>query len=80
MNGNMKITSSLCRKLQTSILKLYPAETMIVAIYCLFVTAQSTVVAAIAEKDLTAWKLQAEMGLFAVLYAVRKSYSERRSL
>lgn len=66
----MKITSSLRRKLQTSILKLYPAEMMIVAIYCLFVTAQSTVVAIIAEKDLTAWKLQAEMGLFAVLYAV----------
>ncbi|KAK6139248.1 hypothetical protein DH2020_027003 [Rehmannia glutinosa] len=54
---------------QTSILKIYPAEMIIVAIYCLFVTTQSTIVALIAEKDLTAWKLQAEMGLFAVLYA-----------
>lgn len=54
---------------QTLILKIYPSEMIIVAIYCLFVTTQSTLVAVIAEKDTTAWKLQAEMGLVAVLYA-----------
>ncbi|KAL7091618.1 hypothetical protein ACP275_12G116900 [Erythranthe tilingii] len=54
---------------QSWILKIYPAEMIIVAVYCLFVTMQSTVVALIAEKDTTAWKLQADMGLFAVLYA-----------
>ncbi|KAI3467494.1 hypothetical protein Pfo_024157 [Paulownia fortunei] len=54
---------------QTSILKIYPAEMIIVAVYCLFVTTQSTLVALIAEKDLSAWKLQAEMGLVAVFYA-----------
>ncbi|KAK4429861.1 WAT1-related protein [Sesamum alatum] len=54
---------------QTWILKIYPAEMIIVAVYCLFVTAQSTVVALIAEKDVTTWKLQADMGLFAVVYA-----------
>ncbi|KAL3819203.1 hypothetical protein ACJIZ3_005108 [Penstemon smallii] len=54
---------------QTSILKIYPSEMAIMALYCLFVTTQSTVVALIAEKDLDAWKLQAEMGLVAVVYA-----------
>ncbi|PIN09882.1 Permease of the drug/metabolite transporter (DMT) superfamily [Handroanthus impetiginosus] len=54
---------------QTSILKIYPAEMIIVAIYCIFVTLQSTVAAVIAEKDLTAWKLQAEMGWVAVFFA-----------
>ncbi|KAL0357954.1 UNVERIFIED_CONTAM: WAT1-related protein [Sesamum calycinum] len=54
---------------QTWILKIYPAEMIIVAVYCLFVTAQSTLVALIAEKDVTAWKLQADMGLVAVVYA-----------
>lgn len=68
----MKIKSSLHQQLQTLILKIYPSEMIIVAIYCLFVTTQSTLVAVIAEKDITAWKLQAEMGLVAVLYAVSK--------
>ncbi|XP_073281757.1 WAT1-related protein At3g28050-like [Primulina huaijiensis] len=54
---------------QTTILKIYPVEMIIVAIYCVFLTIQSSVIALIAEKDLTAWKLQAEMGLVAVLYA-----------
>ncbi|KAL8518975.1 hypothetical protein ACS0TY_010069 [Phlomoides rotata] len=54
---------------QTSILKIYPSEMIIVAIYCLFVTTQSTLVALIAEKDSSAWKLPAGMGLVAVLYA-----------
>ncbi|XP_020551333.1 WAT1-related protein At3g28050 isoform X2 [Sesamum indicum] len=54
---------------QTWILKIYPAEMIIVAVYCLFVTAQSTLVALISEKDVTAWKLQADMGLVAVVYA-----------
>ncbi|KAL6508618.1 hypothetical protein OROGR_023329 [Orobanche gracilis] len=54
---------------QSSILKIYPTKMIVVAVYCLFVTMQSAIVALIAEKDLTAWKLEAEMGLFAVLYA-----------
>ncbi|XP_073295170.1 WAT1-related protein At3g28050-like [Primulina huaijiensis] len=54
---------------QTTILKIYPVEMIIVAIYCVIVTIQSLVIALIAEKDLTAWNLQAEMGLVAVLYA-----------
>ncbi|GER54836.1 nodulin MtN21 /EamA-like transporter family protein [Striga asiatica] len=54
---------------QTWILKVYPAEMMIVAIYCLFVTMQSTLVGLIAENDITAWKLQTQIGLLAVLYA-----------
>ncbi|KAK4402820.1 WAT1-related protein [Sesamum angolense] len=37
---------------QTWILKIYPAEMIIVAVYCLFVTAQSTLVALIAEKKM----------------------------
>ncbi|XP_051145877.1 WAT1-related protein At5g40240-like isoform X2 [Andrographis paniculata] len=54
---------------QASILKIYPAEMIVVAFYCLFVTMQSTAVALIAEKDAMAWKLQAHMGLVAVVYA-----------
>lgn len=40
------------------------------AIYCLFVTTQSTVVALIAEKDLSAWQFPVGIGLVAVLYVV----------
>ncbi|KAL6547255.1 hypothetical protein OROMI_022976 [Orobanche minor] len=46
---------------QSSILKIYPTKMIVVAVYCLFVTMQSAIVALIAEKDLTAWKLEAEM-------------------
>ncbi|KAL0305046.1 UNVERIFIED_CONTAM: WAT1-related protein [Sesamum angustifolium] len=61
---------------QTWILKIYPAEMIIVAVYCLFVTAQSTLVALIAEKDVTAWKLQADMGLIAVVLCGKRKLSE----
>ncbi|KAL6562615.1 hypothetical protein OROGR_003622 [Orobanche gracilis] len=54
---------------QSSILKIYPTKMIVVAVYCLFVTMQSAIVALIAEKDLTAWKVEAKMGLFAVFYA-----------
>lgn len=65
---------------QTTILKIYPVEMIIVVIYCVFLTIQSSVIAIIAEEDLTAWKLQAEMGLVAVLYAVRKLCFSQSSL
>ncbi|KAK4402821.1 hypothetical protein Sango_1022800 [Sesamum angolense] len=50
------------------ILKMYPAEMIAVAIYCFFLTIQSLVVSLIAERDLTAWRIETRIGLIAVLY------------
>ncbi|PIN09879.1 Permease of the drug/metabolite transporter (DMT) superfamily [Handroanthus impetiginosus] len=62
------LTASWCI-LQASILKMYPAEMIVVAFYCLFVTIQASFVTLIAERDLTAWRIEAKIGLIAVLYS-----------
>ncbi|XP_011086527.1 WAT1-related protein At3g28050-like isoform X2 [Sesamum indicum] len=54
--------------LQASILNMYPAEMIAVAIYCFFVTIQSLVVSLIAERDSTAWTIETKIGLIAVFY------------
>ncbi|XP_022891530.1 WAT1-related protein At5g40240-like [Olea europaea var. sylvestris] len=61
-------TASWCI-LQSSILKMYPAEMIVVAFYCLFVTLQALLGALIAERDVAAWRLHADMGLVAIIYA-----------
>ncbi|KAL0305044.1 UNVERIFIED_CONTAM: WAT1-related protein [Sesamum angustifolium] len=61
------LTASWCI-LQALILKMYPAEMIAVAIYCFFVTIQASVVSLIAERDLTAWRIETKIGLIAVLY------------
>ncbi|CAA3030113.1 WAT1-related At3g28050 isoform X1 [Olea europaea subsp. europaea] len=66
--GASFLTASWCI-LQASILKMYPAEMMIVAFYCLFVTIQSAAVSLIAERDITAWRIEANMGLVAIFYS-----------
>ncbi|KAK4485781.1 hypothetical protein RD792_008428 [Penstemon davidsonii] len=62
------VTSSWCI-LQASILKMYPSEMIVVAIYCFFVTIQSSMVYLIAERDVTAWRIETTIGLTAILYS-----------
>lgn len=60
--------------LQASILKMYPAEIIVVAFYCLFVMIQSSVVTLIAERDLNAWRIETKIGLIAIFFSVRQGY------
>ncbi|XP_011086524.1 WAT1-related protein At3g28050 [Sesamum indicum] len=62
------MTASWCI-LQASILKMYRAEMIVVAFYCCFVTIQSSLVSLIAERDLTAWRIETKIGLIAVFYS-----------
>ncbi|KAL7091620.1 hypothetical protein ACP275_12G117000 [Erythranthe tilingii] len=62
------LTASWCI-LQASILKMYPVEMIVVAFYCLFVTIQSSLVTLIAERDLSAWRIDTKIGLIAIFYA-----------
>ncbi|CAA2934767.1 WAT1-related At3g28050-like [Olea europaea subsp. europaea] len=55
---------------QALILKKYPAELIIVFFYCLFAAILSTVVSLIVDRDLSAWSLQPNIRLIAVLYSV----------
>lgn len=61
-------TASWCI-LQASILKLYPYEMIVVAIYCIFLTIQSSLGTLIMERDLKSWRIGTNMGLVAILYA-----------
>lgn len=56
---------------------MYPAEMIVVAFYCLFVTIQSSVVTLIAERDATAWRIDTKIGLIAILYSVRENIFEK---
>lgn len=56
--------------LQASILKLYPAELIIVFFYCFFAAILSTGVSLVVDRDLSAWSLQPNIRLIAVLYSV----------
>ncbi|KAI3467493.1 hypothetical protein Pfo_024156 [Paulownia fortunei] len=55
--------------LQAFILKMYPAEMIIIAFYCLFVTIQSSLVSVIAERYVSAWRIETNIGLTAVFYS-----------
>ncbi|KAL5552937.1 hypothetical protein UlMin_040338 [Ulmus minor] len=62
-------TTSLWYIIQASILKKYPAVLITIFFYCFFVTIQSGIMALIMEKDPSAWRLQLDIRLVAVLYA-----------
>ncbi|XP_047963358.1 WAT1-related protein At3g28050-like isoform X2 [Salvia hispanica] len=55
--------------LQAFILKMYPAEMIVVAFYCLFVTIQSSVVTLIAVRDASIWRIDTRIGLYAILFS-----------
>ncbi|XP_042006845.1 WAT1-related protein At3g28050-like [Salvia splendens] len=54
---------------QASILKKYPAELIIVFFYCFFAAILSTFVSLITDRELSAWSLQPNIRLIAVLYS-----------
>ncbi|KAK4485782.1 hypothetical protein RD792_008429 [Penstemon davidsonii] len=54
---------------QAIILRKYPAELIIVFFYCFFAAILSTVVSLIVDRDLSAWALQPNIRLIAVLYS-----------
>lgn len=54
---------------QASILKKYPAELIIVFFYCFFASILSTIVSLVTDPDLSAWALQPNIRLVAVLYS-----------
>ncbi|XP_073141126.1 WAT1-related protein At3g28050-like [Henckelia pumila] len=62
------LTASWCI-LQVSILQMYPAEMLVVAFYCLFVTIQSSLVSLFVQRDAASWKIETVIGLTAILYA-----------
>ncbi|KAL8052588.1 hypothetical protein ABFX02_05G014800 [Erythranthe guttata] len=54
---------------QALILAKYPAELIIVFFYCFFAAILSTIVSLVVDRDLSAWALQPNIRLFAVLYS-----------
>ncbi|XWS22564.1 hypothetical protein CRYUN_Cryun29cG0047200 [Craigia yunnanensis] len=55
---------------QTSVLKKFPAELIVVFYYCFFVTLQSGIVCLVVEIDLSAWSFKPDVKLVAVVYSV----------
>ncbi|KAL6624422.1 hypothetical protein ACP70R_031743 [Stipagrostis hirtigluma subsp. patula] len=52
-----------------AVLKEYPNKMLITAVQCLFGTMQSFVVAAVAERDFSRWKLRLDISLLAIFYS-----------
>ncbi|KAJ1275953.1 hypothetical protein BS78_05G176100 [Paspalum vaginatum] len=55
--------------LQAVVLKEYPDKLIVTVAQCLFSTVQSFVVAVVAERDFSKWKLRFDIGLLAILYS-----------
>ncbi|OEL23467.1 WAT1-related protein [Dichanthelium oligosanthes] len=64
------ITWSLWIVFQAALLKEYPNKMLVSVTQCVFSTVQSLVVAAVAERDISRWKLGLDISLFAVVYTV----------
>ena len=55
---------------QTAVLKDYPDKLVVTVTECLFSTVQSFLVAVVAERDFSMWKLRLDIGLLAIFYSV----------
>lgn len=60
---------SLWIVLQAALLREYPNKLLVTAVQCVFSALQSLVVAVVAERDLSRWKLRLDVGLLAVAYS-----------
>ncbi|CAN6344961.1 unnamed protein product [Urochloa humidicola] len=60
---------SLWIVMQAAVLKEYPNKMLVTAVQCVFSTMQSFVVAAIAERDFSRWKLRLDISLLAIFYS-----------
>jgi hypothetical protein len=52
------------------VLKECPDKILVMAAQCIFSMVQSFVVAAVAERDFSRWKLRFDVGLLAIFYSV----------
>ncbi|CAL4910751.1 unnamed protein product [Urochloa decumbens] len=60
---------SLWIVMQAAVLKEYPNKMLVTAVQCVFSTMQSFVVAAVAERDFSRWKLRLDISLLAIFYS-----------
>lgn len=64
----VNVTWSLWIVLQAALLKEYPHKLLVTATQCVFSAGQCFVVAAVAERDFSRWRLRLDVTLLAVLY------------
>ncbi|TVU30710.1 hypothetical protein EJB05_22345, partial [Eragrostis curvula] len=62
------VTWSLWMVLQAALLKEYPNKLLVTTAQCLFSMVQSFVIAVVAERDFSRWKLHLDVSLLAVVY------------
>nr|CAB3456422.1 unnamed protein product [Digitaria exilis] len=55
---------------QAVLLKEFPNKMLVTVTHCVFSTAQTFIVAVVAERDIKSWKLGLDISLLAVLYTV----------
>lgn len=68
------VTWSLWMVWQAVLLKQFPNKMLITTVQCVLSMMQSFVVAAVAERDFTKWKLRFDISLLAVAYTVMMVY------
>lgn len=56
--------------MQAAVLKECPDKILVTAAQCIFSAVQSFVVAVVAERDFSKWKLRFDVGLLAIFYSV----------
>uniref|UniRef100_A0A0D3GG32 WAT1-related protein n=1 Tax=Oryza barthii TaxID=65489 RepID=A0A0D3GG32_9ORYZ len=67
------VVANMCWSLwlifQAAVQKEYPDKMVVTVIQCLFSTVQSFVVAVVAERDFSRWKLRYDISLLAIIYS-----------
>jgi hypothetical protein len=56
--------------MQAAVLKEYPNKILRTLSQCIFSTVQSFIVAVVAERDFSKWKLRLDISLLAIIYTV----------
>lgn len=69
-HNNGLFSLSVVDRVQAAVQKDYPDKMVVTVSQCLLSTAQSFVVAVVAERDFSKWKLRFDISLLAVLYSV----------
>ncbi|GJM94299.1 hypothetical protein PR202_ga10935 [Eleusine coracana subsp. coracana] len=65
------VTWAIWIVLQAALLKEYPNKMLVTVTQCVFSMAQSFVVAVVAERDFSRWKIQLDISLLAIVYTMK---------
>ena len=69
----MIYNNSNCNHVQAAVLQEFPNKILMTLSQCIFSTVQSFIVAVVAERDFSKWKLRLDISLLAIIYKLHRN-------